>query len=130
MPDREPDGPWPSPPESASLPGPPVPAMDVAAAMNKVLAAERAAQQAVESARAEAAAIVADARRRAREQLEQSERLARLVHGRTEKVAQARAEKLMLEAACPLPDDPEAAAARVRRAIERLAMRLTESRDG
>ena len=58
MSDREPTGAWQSPPGSESLPGPPVPALDVAAAMNKVLAAEHAAQQAVETARAEAAAII------------------------------------------------------------------------
>ena len=130
MSDREPTGAWQSPPGSESLPGPPVPALDVAAAMNKVLAAEHAAQQAVETARAEATAIIADARRRAREQLEQSERLARLVHARTEKVAEARAAKLNSEFSCPLPDDPVAAALRVQRALERLAIRLTEPRDG
>jgi regulator of protease activity HflC (stomatin/prohibitin superfamily) len=71
---------------------------DVARAMDRVLAAERAAAAAVDTCRAEAARAVVAARLEARARIERAERIAQAIHGRTEAVAARRAAALVAEA--------------------------------
>jgi len=101
-------------------------ASDVAAAMNRVLAAEREAAETLESCRLDAERILESGRRRAREILEHAERIAREVHSRTERLAAARALQITAEAARRKADpatDPLPAA------VERLARRMTGGED-
>jgi hypothetical protein len=101
-------------------------ASDVAAAMNRVLTAEREAAEALESCRLEAERIQESGRRRAREILEHAERIAREVHARTERLAAARALQITSEAARREADpatDPLPAA------VERLTRRMTGGGD-
>jgi len=66
----------------------------IAEAMNRVLAAERAALAEAEACRAEADKTLESARRDARAILERAERIARDIHARTGKLAEARARQL------------------------------------
>jgi cell division septum initiation protein DivIVA len=95
----------------------------VAEAMNRVLAAERAAMAQVEACRAEADRTLEAARREAHSILERAERLARDIHGRTERLAAARARRLVEEdqrrQSQPESSNPLVAA------VERLAARMT-----
>jgi len=99
---------------------------DVAAAMNRVLAAEREAAETLESCRLEAERILESGRRQAREILEHAERLARDVHAKTEHLAAVRARQIAEQAERAARDpggDPLEAA------VERLARRLTGGAD-
>lgn len=101
-------------------------ASDVAAAMNRVLAAEREAAEMLDSCRLEAEQVLEAGRRRAREILEHAERIAREVHARTEGLAATRALRIASEAARHAADpvtDPLPAA------VERLARRMTGDDD-
>jgi len=69
-------------------------ASSIAEAMNRVLAAERAALAEVESCRAEADKALESARREARAILERAERVAGDIHARTGRLAEARARQL------------------------------------
>lgn len=97
----------------------------VAAAMNRVLTAEREALAELEACRSEADRTLEAARREARAILERAERIARDIHSRTERLASARARRLAeaaaQEDARPATDDPLATA------LERLAARMTGS---
>lgn len=99
----------------------------VAEAMTRVLTAEREAREAIEAAREEAQRILEQARRDARSILEYAERTAREVHGRTDKVAAARAARLLeaAEAQPPCPDPGEV----LDQALLGLAARLTGGAD-
>ncbi len=66
----------------------------VARAMNEVLAAERAAANAIEACRAEVGRELAEARRAARVHVERAEAVAQAIHARTEEVAAKRAAAL------------------------------------
>jgi regulator of protease activity HflC (stomatin/prohibitin superfamily) len=100
----------------------------VAEAMNRVLAAEREAQAAVEEARQQAERTLETARREARAILEHAERTARHIHGRTEKLS-AIHEALLIEAAEAQPACPDPGEV-LDEALLRLAARLTGSEDG
>jgi regulator of protease activity HflC (stomatin/prohibitin superfamily) len=110
-------------PRDASAPA----AGGVAAAMNRVLTAERDALAELEACRSEADRTLEAARREARTVLERAERIARDIHGRTERLAAARAKRLSeaaaQEDARPAAGDPLAAA------LERLAARMTGAGD-
>jgi vacuolar-type H+-ATPase subunit H len=67
------------------------PSSGIAAAIERVLAAERAAVADVAECRAGCTARVADARLQARRRLERAERIAQAIHARTDAVATARA---------------------------------------
>ena len=99
----------------------------VAAAMDRVLTAEREALAALEACRSEADRTLEAARREARAILEHAERIARDIHGRTERLAITRgqhlAEKAAQEDARPAASDPLASA------LERLAARMTGGGD-
>ena len=75
----------------------------VARAMNEVLAAERAAADAIEACRAEVARELAAARLEARARIERAEALAQTIHARTESVAASRAAALAAASAAAAP---------------------------
>jgi vacuolar-type H+-ATPase subunit H len=95
----------------------------VAEAMNRVLAAERAALAEVEACRREADKTLESARREARALLERAERVARDIHARTGRLAETRARQLRERWA----REHEAAAAGdvLAEALRRLAARMT-----
>ena len=99
----------------------------VAEAMNRVLAAERAALAEVEACRQEADRILEAARREAQGLLERSERVARDIHARTGQLAEARARQLCERWA----REHEAAAQgdAMAQALRRLAARMTGGGD-
>jgi hypothetical protein len=66
----------------------------VARAMNEVLAAERAAADAIEGCRAAVARELAEARLASRVQIERAEAVAQAIHARIERVAALRAAAL------------------------------------
>jgi regulator of protease activity HflC (stomatin/prohibitin superfamily) len=74
---------------SANAPG------GVAEAMNRVLAAERAALADLETCRQEADGVLEAGRREARSILDRAERLVHEIHARTEHLAAARARQLV-----------------------------------
>lgn len=99
----------------------------VAEAMNRVLAAERAALAEVEACRHEADKTLESARREAQALLERAERVARDIHARTGKLAEARARQL-----CERWAREHEAAARgdaLAQALRRLAARMTGDGD-
>ena len=99
----------------------------VAEAMNRVLAAERAALVEVSACRSESEKSLEAARREARAVLERAERVAREIHARTERLATVRARR-MVEAAHdaePSADWEKLLAA----AVGRLAARMTGESD-
>ena len=100
------------------------PGSEVADAMERVLAAEREARAAIEVQRAACAARVEAARLQARAILAHAEALARSIHARTERVAQARAAALGQQVAATPPD-----AADVEAALVRVAAWLTDDGD-
>ena len=109
MPDR--------PDERAATPG------SVAAAMNRVLEAEREALAELEACRAQADRTLEAARREARAILDRAERMSRDIHGRTERLAAARA--LRISEAAAQEDARPGVADTLAAALERLAARMT-----
>lgn len=99
-------------------------AADVAAAIERVLRAERDATADLEAARGQCAARIAEARAQARRILEQAERVAQAIHARTERVAELRAAAAAREA-CP----PDATTTDVEAVADRLAAELTGDGD-
>jgi vacuolar-type H+-ATPase subunit H len=95
----------------------------VAAAMNRVLVAERDALADVENCRAEGEKTLEAARREARAILERAERVARDIHGRTERLAAARARRIADEVRGH--DDPAGAGVQLATAVQRLAATMT-----
>lgn len=95
----------------------------VAAAMNRVLTAEREALAELEACRTDAEKTLEAARREARSVLERAERVARDIHGRTERLAAARARQL-IEETRRQPQKPGAADT-LTAAVRRLAARMT-----
>jgi len=91
--------------------------------MNRVLAAEHEAAEALESCRLEAEKILESGRRQAREILEHAERVARDVHARTERLAAARAGQIRAQA--DGADDERAGSDPLLAAVQRLATRMT-----
>ncbi|MFO0336714.1 MAG: hypothetical protein ACK53C_17190 [Pseudomonadota bacterium] len=75
------------------------PPADAAAAMNRVLATERATLAELVSERARCDARVAAARRAASARVDRAEAVARAIHARTESVATARAARVAAAAA-------------------------------
>jgi vacuolar-type H+-ATPase subunit H len=99
----------------------------VAEAMNRVLAAERAALAEIEACREEAEKTLEAARREARAILERAERVARDIHARTGPHAEARARRLRERWAREHePADPGDV---LSGALQRLASRMTGSGD-
>jgi regulator of protease activity HflC (stomatin/prohibitin superfamily) len=101
--------------KSPDVPPLSLPATEVAAAMERVLDAEREATAEVEARRAECTARVAAARLRARTILERAEALAQAIHARTDRVADERARALATPRVAPddLALEFDAALARV-----------------
>jgi hypothetical protein len=100
-------------------------ATDVARAMDAVLAAERAAAAAIDTCRADGARELSAARLAARARIERAEAVAQLIHGRTERVATARAAALAAAAvAAPVAPRPLAAA------VDEVAAWLVADDDG
>jgi len=99
---------------------------DVAAAMNRVLTAEREALEGLEQCRLEAETTLESARHQARAILERAEQVARDIHGRTGQLAAARAQHLV-ETAAARSADPEGDV--LERALARLARRMTGDED-
>lgn len=95
----------------------------VAAAMNRVLEAEREALAELEACRAEADRTLEAARREARAILERAERMSRDIHGRTERLAAARA--LRISEAAAQEDARPGVGNALAAALERLAARMT-----
>lgn len=104
--------------------GAPAPTTGIAAAIERVLAAERAAVVDVSECRAQCAARIADARVEARRRLERAERIAQAIHARTDRVAAARASV----AASTMPKQA-VVDADVADAVARLAAELTDDDD-
>jgi regulator of protease activity HflC (stomatin/prohibitin superfamily) len=99
----------------------------VAEAMNRVLAAERAALAEVDACRADAGKALEAARHEARAILERAERVAREIHARTERLAATRARQ-MAESAQDKRGDREPGEL-LEAAVERLAARMTGGSD-
>jgi len=95
----------------------------VADAMNRVLAAERAAATELDACRAQADRRLAAARREARAILEHAEHLAREIHGRTERLARAHTRRLVEAAAQRDPGQDREDL--LQQAVDRLAARMT-----
>jgi len=95
----------------------------VADAMNRVLAAERAAAAELDACRTEADRRLESARREARAILGHAEQLAREMHGRTERLARAHTRRLVEAAAArdPRQDRKDL----LEQAVGRLAARMT-----
>lgn len=94
--------------------------------MNRVLAAERAAAEALDACRLQAEKILESGRRQAREILDHAERIAREVHGRTERLAATRGRQIAEQAGGARREpggDPLGAA------VEGLARRMTGDED-
>jgi vacuolar-type H+-ATPase subunit H len=99
----------------------------VAEAMNRVLAAERAALAEIAACRAEASRSLAAARHEARVILERAERVAREIHARTERLAATRARQMAESARGEEGGrNPEQ---RLEAAVQRLAARMTGGSD-
>ena len=101
-------------------------ASDVAAAMNRVLTAEREAFEALEECRLQAETTLESARHQARSILERAEQVAREIHGRTGTLAAARAQHLV-ESAAARSADPGGDL--LEHALARLARRMTGDAD-
>lgn len=99
----------------------------VAEAMNRVLAAERAALAEVEECRLQADRTLESARREARAILERAERIARDIHARTGRLAEARARQLRAQWA--QQHDTAATREALATAVKRLAARMTGAGD-
>ena len=106
------------------------PDREVEAAIARVLAAERGAQQAIAAARAEAAAIAERSRAEARSVAEQTQRRMRRLRAAFERRTEAELAALQLQAealAAPQPPDADDGV-RVDGAVARLVAELTEAR--
>lgn len=99
----------------------------VAEAMNRVLAAERAALAEVDACRAESEKSLETARHEARAVLQRAERVAREIHARTERLATVRARR-MVEAAHDAAASPDWEKL-LADAVGRLAARMTGGSD-
>jgi cell division septum initiation protein DivIVA len=103
------------------------PSADVEHAINRVLAAERAAAEALETCRKEAQAIVEQGRRTARRVLDRADDRSRAVHALADRSLERRLAEIRAESARlserPLVDDDDLA--RVRDVVPRLVAELT-----
>lgn len=99
----------------------------VAAAMNRVLKAERMALAEVEACRLQAEKTLESARHEARSVLERAERIARDIHARTGRLAEARARQLRERWA--RDRDAEADGEALAAAVRRLAAKMTGGDD-
>lgn len=99
----------------------------VAEAMNRVLAAERAALAEVDACRAESEKSLETARHEASAVLQRAERVAREIHARTERLATVRARR-MVEAAHDAQASPDWEKL-LADAVGRLAARMTGGPD-
>ena len=100
------------------------PDADVARAINRVLAAEREAADAIESAQREADAMIEAARNERRRLIERARERAGRLHAATQSRLERSLERLEHEAGAPATDVATLQEL-TRRAVDRLARRLT-----